>query len=87
VLEWVFERTAGRGDAVETPIGYVPAHDSINVEGLNVSPADMEELLAVDVDEWREEVPRIREHYAQFNERLPRALAGFVDDLEARLSQ
>ena len=36
VLEWVFERTAGRGDALETPIGYVPTHDSINVEGLNV---------------------------------------------------
>ncbi len=87
VLEWVFERSAGRGDAIETPIGYVPAHDSINVEGLNVSPADMEELLAVDVDEWRDEVPRIREHYAQFNERLPCALAGFVDDLEARLSE
>jgi phosphoenolpyruvate carboxykinase (GTP) len=87
VLEWVFERSAGRGDAIETPIGYVPTHDSINVEGLNVSPADMEELLAVDVDEWRDEVPRIREHYAQFNERLPRALAGFVDDLEARLSE
>ncbi|MGB8987990.1 MAG: phosphoenolpyruvate carboxykinase (GTP), partial [Candidatus Sulfotelmatobacter sp.] len=87
VLEWVFERSAGRGDAIETPIGYVPAHDSIKVEGLNVSHADMEELLAVDVDEWRDEVPRIREHYAQFNERLPRALAGFVDDLEARLSE
>ncbi|HEV7959292.1 MAG TPA: phosphoenolpyruvate carboxykinase (GTP) [Acidimicrobiales bacterium] len=87
VLEWVFERAAGRGDAVETPIGYVPTHDAINVEGLNVSPADMEELLTVDVQEWREEVPRIREHYAQFNERLPRALAGFVDDLEARLSK
>jgi phosphoenolpyruvate carboxykinase (GTP) len=87
VLEWVFERSAGRGDAIETPIGYVPTHDSINVEGLNVSPADMEELLAVDVDEWRDEVPGIREDYAQFNERLPRALAGFVDDLEARLSE
>ncbi len=87
VLEWVFERTAGRGDALETPIGYVPTHDSINVEGLNVSPVDMEELLKVDVHEWLNEVPMMREHYAQFNERLPRALAGFVDDLEARLTQ
>jgi phosphoenolpyruvate carboxykinase (GTP) len=87
VLEWVFERSAGRGDAIETPIGYVPTHDSINVEGLNVSPADMEELLAVDVDEWRDKGHRRHEHYAQCNERLPRALAGFVDDLEARLSE
>jgi phosphoenolpyruvate carboxykinase (GTP) len=85
VLEWIFERTAGRGEAVDTAIGYVPAPNAINVEGLNVSAADMEELLTVDTQEWRDEVPKLREHYAQFNERLPHALAGFVDDLEQRL--
>jgi phosphoenolpyruvate carboxykinase (GTP) len=87
VLEWIFERSAGRGEAVETPIGYVPAPGAINVAGLNVSPDDMTELLTVDVEEWRDEVLKLREHYAQFNERLPRALAGFVDDLEARLAE
>ena len=86
VLEWVFERTAGRGDAKETPIGFVPTTSAINVEGLNVSPADLEELLTVDESEWRDEVPRLREHYAQFKDRLPAKLAGFVDDLEARLA-
>jgi phosphoenolpyruvate carboxykinase (GTP) len=86
VLEWIFERTAGRGDAEETVIGYVPTHDALNIEGLNVTSDDIKELLTVDNDEWRDEVPRIREHYAQFNERLPEKLAAFVDDLEARLS-
>jgi phosphoenolpyruvate carboxykinase (GTP) len=86
VLEWIFERTAGRGEAVETSIGYVPTTESINVEGLNVTRADMAELLTVNNDEWREELPRIREHYAQFNEHLPAALAAFVDDLETRLA-
>jgi len=86
VLEWIFERTAGRGEAEETVIGYVPAPHAINVEGLNVTAADMKELLTVHEDEWRDEVPRIREHYAQFNEHLPTKLAAFVDDLEARLS-
>ena len=86
VLEWIFERTAGRGEAVETPIGYVPAPGAINVEGLDVSSEDMQELLNVDLDEWRDEVPKLREHYAQFNQRLPRTLAGFVDDLEQRLA-
>ncbi len=85
VLEWIFERTAGRGEAVETPIGYVPAPGSINVDGLKVTPDDMNDLLTVDVDEWRDEVPKVREHYAQFNQRLPRKLADFVDDLERRL--
>ena len=85
VLEWIFERTAGRGDAVETAIGYVPAPGSINVEGLSVTPDDMAELLTVHRDEWRDEVPQIREHYAQFGERLPPVLRAQLADLEARL--
>ncbi|HEY5111549.1 MAG TPA: phosphoenolpyruvate carboxykinase (GTP) [Acidimicrobiales bacterium] len=86
VLEWIFERTAGRGEAVETPIGYVPTTETINVEGLNVTSADMAELLTVNNQEWRDELPRIREHYAQFNDHLPAKLAAFVDDLETRLA-
>jgi phosphoenolpyruvate carboxykinase (GTP) len=62
VLEWVFERSAGRGDAVETPIGFVPTTSALNVEGLDVTDADLSELLTVHDDEWRDEVPRIREH-------------------------
>jgi phosphoenolpyruvate carboxykinase (GTP) len=85
VLEWIFERTAGRGDAKETAIGYVPTTDAINVEGLDVTPEDMAELLTVHDHEWRKEVPLIREHYAQFKDRLPAKLTAFVDDLEARL--
>ena len=85
VLEWVFERTADRGDAVETPIGYVPSATALNVEGLNVTPSDMTELLTVHADEWRDEVPRIRVHYAAFGEHLPANLADEIDALEARL--
>src|SRR5947207_14486936 len=53
VLEWVFERVSGRGDAVETPIGYVPGANGIPTEGLDVPAADMAELLRVDPEEWR----------------------------------
>ncbi len=86
VLEWVFERTAGRGQAVETPIGYVPAPGALNVDGLNLPEADLSLLLAVNHDEWRNEVPLIRQHFAQFGDRLPAALLEQVDDLERRLS-
>ncbi len=87
VLEWVFERTAGRGDAVETPIGFVPSMSALNVEGLNVTAADMSELLTVHNDEWRHEVPRIREHFAEFGDELPAKLHAEVDRLEAKLVQ
>jgi phosphoenolpyruvate carboxykinase (GTP) len=86
VLEWVFERVSGRGDAVETAIGFVPTATAINVEGLNVTPADMAELLNVDVDEWRAEVPSIRDHYVQFADHLPVEMTNQINDLEARLA-
>jgi phosphoenolpyruvate carboxykinase (GTP) len=86
VLEWVFERVAGRGEARETPIGLVPTPAAINIEGLEVTPSDLAELLAVHVDEWRRELPSIHEHLAQFADRLPDRLRAQADDLEARLS-
>ncbi len=85
VLEWVFERTAGRGDAVETPIGYVPSATALNVEGLDVSPEDLTELLTVDHHEWHHEIPRIQEHFAEFGDDLPAQFHDEVKRLEAKL--
>ena len=53
--------------------------------GLDVSPADMEKLLTVDVDEWRAEVPSIREHFATFGDKFPSELRTEIDTLEAQL--
>ena len=85
VLAWIFERTAGRGQAVETPIGRVPAPGAIDLTGLDVSEEDMAELLRVDTEEWRAELPLVAEHYARFGDRLPAALAAEVDALKERL--
>jgi phosphoenolpyruvate carboxykinase (GTP) len=85
VLEWVFNRVTGKADATDTAIGWVPGASGIDIEGLSVSEDDMQELLRVDADEWRAEVPSIREHFAQFGDRLPAALNEAVDELERRL--
>jgi phosphoenolpyruvate carboxykinase (GTP) len=82
----VFERVLGRGEAIETAIGWVPAPGAIPLDGLDVSKEDMDELLAVDAAEWRAEVPMIREHFAAFGEHLPAELHAAVDELERRLS-
>ncbi len=86
VLEWIFERVAGRGEAVETPIGYLPAPGALNVDGLGLSENALNRLLHVDVESWRREVPLIREHFATFADRIPARLVAQVDDLEARLN-
>jgi phosphoenolpyruvate carboxykinase (GTP) len=87
VLAWVFARCAGHGEARETPIGWVPpvGAEGINTSGLDVSDEDMAELLRVEKDEWRTQLPQLQEHYAQFAN-LPPELAAQLQALEARLA-
>lgn len=85
VLKWIFERCDGTAGAVETPIGRLPAKDALDLNGLNIWPAAMDELLQVDRDGWKAEVPSIREHFATFGSRLPKGLAEELTALEQRL--
>jgi phosphoenolpyruvate carboxykinase (GTP) len=85
VLKWIFGRCEGTSKAIETPIGNLPAHDELDVDGLDLAPEDLDELLSVQVDGWLAEIPQIREYYAKFGERLPQALADELDALEGRL--
>jgi phosphoenolpyruvate carboxykinase (GTP) len=84
VLKWVFERVSGKAKAVKTEIGYMPTPDAIDVSGLNVSQADMEELLKVKKDEWQREVASIKEHYANYKH-VPQELQNQLNALEKRL--
>ena len=85
VLEWVFERCAGTGAAVETPIGLVPAAGAIPTDGLDIPEPAMAELLRVNPDEWKMEVPSIEEHFARFGDQLPPALREELESLRDRL--
>ena len=85
VLEWVFQRCDGEGGAVETPIGILPAKGAISTEGIDVSSDDMDELLRVDVVEWRDELPDIKAHFEQFGDRMPKELWAQYEALERRL--
>jgi phosphoenolpyruvate carboxykinase (GTP) len=86
VLKWVVERIEGGGDAVETPIGFVPAPGAIDSDGLDVDDATMTKLLAVDADSWRQEIPLVEEHYESLGERLPAELREELRELEKRLA-
>ena len=86
VLKWVFERVAGRAEAVETAIGHLPAPGSLDVDGLEVSPADLHDLLSVDADGWRAALPQIEAHFAQFGARFPTELRDQLVALDKRLA-
>ena len=70
---------------METPIGYVPTTESLDTDGLDLSDADLEAALAVDVDEWRAELPQIQEWFEKFGDDLPAVLWTELDGLRARL--
>jgi phosphoenolpyruvate carboxykinase (GTP) len=86
VLKWVFERVNGDADAIDTPIGKLPSKEALDLDGLEIDDADLDTILSVDVDGWKSAIPQIREHYAQFGDKLPAALSVEVDSLEAKLA-
>ncbi len=87
VLKWIVERVTGKAEAVETPLGYLPASGAIDTNGLDVTEEQMAELLNVDAEEWLREIDSIREHYARFGDRLPTALSEELAALETRLRE
>jgi len=88
VLSWIIDRCDGKADAVETPIGYEPKPEDINIEGLDGITLDVvKELLTVDKELWKEEAKGIHEFYAKFGDRLPRELKDELAALESNLNK
>ncbi|HUF32765.1 MAG TPA: phosphoenolpyruvate carboxykinase (GTP) [Acidimicrobiales bacterium] len=86
VLKWVLERIDGTGEAVDTPIGRIPSPNAIDTTGLDLSEDDMTAILAVDLDEWRDELPRIEGHFDEIGDAVPQALRDELDQLAKRLT-
>ena len=87
VLLWIAARVNGRGAAVETPIGLVPAESSLDWDGLDLSADEKRLLLDVDRAEWAAEVPEIRAFFERFGDRLPPELSRSLATLEEDLSR
>ena len=85
VLEWIMKRCFDEVDADETPLGYEPRPEDIDLEDSGVDLETLRGLLSVDRDLWLEDVAAIRSFYAKFGDKLPPVLAQELDALEARL--
>ena len=86
VLEWVFRRCDGDAEAVETPIGLVPAAGSLNVDGLEIDADDLEALLTVDEAAVAAEIDQVRGHLDSVGDSLPGTLRDELAALEQRLA-
>lgn len=86
VLLWMLDRCDGKADAVETPLGYEPKAEDIDVTGLDISPEKIEKLLKVDKEAWKEEVKGIEEFYSQFPW-LPKEVRDSFDKLKSEVEK
>ncbi len=91
VLMWILARCEGKADAVETPIGYEPKPEDINIEGLDITIDTIKDLLSVDKASWLEDIDRegtgIEAFYAKFGDKLPAEMRKQLDALKARLTK
>lgn len=85
VLKWIVERLNGEGEGVETPIGVLPAAGALDTEGLDISQEDLDLLLSVDLDVWRDEASLIPAHLETFGDHTPKELWDEYRALVARL--
>jgi phosphoenolpyruvate carboxykinase (GTP) len=92
VIDWIIKRVDGEVDAVETPIGYLPKPEDINLAGIEdeVSPSALQALLTVNKDEWKKEIAEMRRYYDEDIKakggNIPQALYDELDMIEARLA-
>jgi len=87
VLKWIAERLDGKADARPTPIGNLPTPASLDTSGLSLTDKQLELLLSVDAEVWKEEASLIPAFYERFGERLPQRLWDEFDSLLERLGE
>jgi phosphoenolpyruvate carboxykinase (GTP) len=85
VVDWILKRCEDKADAVETPIGFVPKAEDINLEGLDMSLDTLKSILNIDKAEWSKEAEGIEEFYKKFGDKLPKELRTELENLKARL--
>jgi len=85
VLKWIIERIEGRATATDTAIGRVPTADQLDLSGLNTPIEDVGAALAVDLTEWRAELPLIRQWFDKIGDTLPSTMRDELEALKVRL--
>jgi phosphoenolpyruvate carboxykinase (GTP) len=84
-LKWMCERVDCKAGARKTAIGYVPNASDLDLKGLNVPLQDVKEILDVDTETWKLEIPKMEKFFAQFGDRFPKRLRNQFDGLRNRL--
>ncbi|MCB0827647.1 MAG: phosphoenolpyruvate carboxykinase (GTP) [Solirubrobacterales bacterium] len=86
VLEWIFNRCDGRGETFETPLGLLPSIADLNLDGIEISAEQLDEILTVEDDAVKKQLPQVEEHLAKFGDSLPEGITEQLEALKERLA-
>ncbi len=86
-IEWALRRVNGEVDAVDALNGRQPLRDDLNLDGLNLSDEQLDELFALDPAAWAQEADLTEEYFARFGDRLPAALTDELEALRRRIAE
>jgi len=85
VLAWILDRVDGKVAAVDTPLGFVPAKDTVELEGLDLDEDTWKQLFAIDPESWLAELEETEKFFSAFGDRMPDALTRQLEALRERL--
>ena len=86
VLEWIIRRLEGEAEAIDTPIGRLPAEGALNLEGLDLDESQVAELFSINPVSWLAESDLTEEYFEKFGDRVPTELRGQLASLRERLN-
>lgn len=72
VLKWIIDRVKGKASAIESPLGWMPRYEDIDLRGLNLSKAQFNKLMEVDREAWKQEILSHEELFEKLYDRLPK---------------
>ena len=87
VLEWIISRCKNEMEAVETPIGYLPHENDIDMTSLRIPRENIKKLLAINKNDWIQEAESVKEFLSGFGKNLPPAIRQEYQNLKKRLAK
>ena len=87
VLKWIFERVTDDGEAVESPIGYLPKEGALDLTGLKMDAETIKQLFEINPEQWKKEIEELKQYYSLFGQKLPRLILKELDQLEERIER
>lgn len=85
ILDWIVKRCEDEVEAVETPIGFMPKVEDINLEGLDFSREKLASILDCDKKVWQAEIKDIEQFYTKFGDKMPKELTRELKKLKSNI--